>query len=171
MRIVEQSDARLVLGEFPWEFAAWFLPLAAFLLAFGLWLTQVHLPTGLLLASFGLAIALALSLVVRRIRVIFERATGEVRIETRSLWRRRIRAIPLADIRAAVVQSSALRDRHTRVRLKDGRVVEDPFSFRPALALVEEEHPLPLTLLYTRADDTEAKTIVAAINTWLGRDG
>jgi hypothetical protein len=169
MKIVENTPDRLTLEDFPWELAAWFAPPLAITGALGFWLMRHHLGAGALVTAIAFGFGLLLTVPVRLSRFAFSRASQTVEITTASAWSRRVRPIPLADVAAAEVETSSFvsRDHRTRVRLEDGRIVENPDSFRPILRLFTDHEKVPLHLAYTRADDREARALVEAMNAWL----
>jgi hypothetical protein len=169
VKVIENTPDRLVLEDFPWPLAAWLSPPLLMVGATGVWLTRYHLPMGAILIGMALLFGLLLTIPVRLSRFVFSRGHAAVEITTASLWSRRARTIPLAEVAAAEVQRQRGRRRAgvTRVRLKDGRVVTNPDDFRPILRLRETNEKVPLHLAFTQADDSEARALVEAMNAWL----
>ncbi|WP_103258556.1 hypothetical protein [Tabrizicola aquatica] len=158
MKVLDQTPDRLLLEENPLLLGvllaiAVFLPLAlaVVLLVQGSWFGLIPLAVAAFLALF-------LVLFVVRTRVLFDRPAGHVVIRLRRLTGETAQVLPLADIRAARVETSISRSTPT-----NGGTATVSETHRAVLLTPQGE--VPLTTAYSAGDGAER--MAQAINDWL----
>lgn len=152
MKIVENTDSRLVLADRPWLLGGmtWAMGLAA------LWAATTD--SGIdgpaqhaLLAAVGLGLCGAAWWCFPVVRVVFDRERGVVAHDARRLFRTTRKEMPLSRVERAATEAE---------RRESSRLTR--------LILITAHGPAPLEIGFSGADRSAAET---AVNEWLRRAG
>ncbi len=148
MKTATDTPERLVITDAPRVFPGVVCGAAALLFWGALTADPGDLAGRIGMAATGLAfLAAAWAFFPSRV-IVFDRTAGLMARESRRIGRTRIRAVPLASVRRAAVQTDNSGDGPTE-----------------RLVLLTEDGPLPLESAYTASRRGAA---VASINGWLG---
>lgn len=156
MKVVHQTDALLVFEDRPWLIGILMIAMVLSFLAGGLALFAAgKLFGGLMLVLVGCWVPLLIAgLMVQRVRLTFDRATGTV---TRT--RRSVRGLD---------QTSHRLDRLWRARVAVSSD-SDGTTYRMELDLHDPPEILPFTTYYTSGSRPER--MAGAVNDWLASEG
>lgn len=153
MKVIHRTATQLVIEDKPWLIGVMMIGMAlVFLFGSMKLLADGEVLGGSLLGLFGVGVPLVIGAVmVQRVRVVFDRATGEVRRTSRSVRRLTEIAYPLDRVKGASLGVST---------------DSDGTAYRLELALANPVETLPFTTYYTSGQRPDR--LCQAVNDWLG---
>ncbi|MBL9052850.1 MAG: hypothetical protein JNN02_03880 [Tabrizicola sp.] len=156
MKVIQDTETILILEDRPWLIGVLVIVMALMFLYGGMTvIASGELFTGLMLTLLGTGVPLLIgALMVRRVRLTFERDAGKVTRTSRSVFGLTQASYPLDRVAEA------------RVGVKSD---SDGTTYRTELRLRDPDQTVPFTTYYTSG--SRPGQMAEAVNDWLGLRG